>query len=59
MVSHADVAGGIGGKILGAGFVQFYEDDGDVLAQTYGRSDSMNLAPRGEDAALLEKDILC
>jgi hypothetical protein len=62
-LSHADIARGLGvgfvGPVLGAGFVQFYTEDGEVLAQTYGRSDSLNIAPRGEDAALLEKEILC
>jgi hypothetical protein len=58
-LTHSDVARGLGGEVLGAGFVQFYSEDGEVLAQTYGRSDSLNIAPRGEDAALIEKEIPC
>ena len=56
-LQHGDVARGVGGKVLGAGFVEFFAAD-QCEAQTYGRSDSLNIAPRGEDAALLERELL-
>lgn len=50
---HADVAAKLDGHLLSAGFVRFVAQDAQVIPQTYGRSHSLDLDSRPQDADLI------
>ena len=53
LLQHRDVANGIGGRVIGAGFC-YIGDDGQYVC--YGESVSLNIVSRGEeDSKILNK----
>jgi len=57
--NHSDVARGLHGRPVGAGFCNIRQkaDSEDVNVHCYGRSVSLNLASRPEDEEMINKKI--
>jgi hypothetical protein len=56
LMKHDDIERRLGVKTLSAAHVSFHEIDGELLANVHGRSGSLNMDPRPEDAAIIEDD---
>jgi hypothetical protein len=56
---HAEVARAYPGRVVSAGFVSFRASpDGDLTADAWGESISLNVASRPEDSGIITKLIL-
>lgn len=54
-LTHKDVAAGFFYPVVSAGFCSMYADQGNVNVSVWGRSDSLNIAGRREDADLIRR----
>lgn len=56
LINHDEMAKRIGDKILSAGFVNFRRnEEGDIVAQAYGSSITLNLESREEDSKIITR----
>jgi hypothetical protein len=58
-ITHSDMASYIGCEIISAGFVAFKTNKtGDVEAEAFGHSMTLNLESRKEDSEIITQNIL-
>ncbi len=54
VMNHNDVAEGVGGKVVSAGFFYTRIEDGKIKVTCYGKSQTLKLGPDKDDALYLE-----
>lgn len=57
-MNHNDVARGIHGKVISAGFIAISSDNDGPVIICYGRSESLNIDSRPDEDVLIAKEQL-